>query len=302
MIHIEELGTEIAFSENPRVLMVGDDSPNSYKIYRLFTGEVKLSCEDTLREYEIRKNALASHYGAIDTSFAQTITQYIIDEDEIDKSIVSFGTLIQKPRLRSKNFKYFQELFYEICSYHLAISANNYIQAFVHEYRMIEYIAYAYPLIYAIRSQDFYKTFGHLETYVKNEGKGELGFLQKAINKIFEGSEIFSTSFDISLDSIGNTNIRNNYRSIFSNLINQKWLHESTSDSIFAIKFNSVGSVLIELRNKIFHHSVNTSNNILSIKLLDINLFMKLVTPTFFTWLGVVYTEIFKAILEFEDN
>ncbi len=301
MIHIEELGTEIAFSENPRALMVADDSPNSYKIFRLFTGQVKLSCEDTLREYEIRGNALASHYGAVDTSFAQTIAQYIIDEEDID-SIGWLGSIIQKPKLKRRNFRYFQELFDEICAYHLAISARNYVQAFVHEYRMIEYIAYAYPLIYAIRSQDFYTTFGHLEQYVKNEGKGELGFLQKAISKIFEGSEIFNTSFDISLDSIGNANIRNSYRSIFSNYIQQKWLHESTSDSIFAIKFNSVGSVLIELRNKIFHHSVNTSNNILSSKLFDINLFMELVTPTFFTWLGVVYTEIFKSILELEDN
>ena len=301
MIHINELGTEISFSENPRVLMVDDNSPNSYKIFRLFTGQVKLSCEDSLREYEVRKNALAFHYESIDSSFAQTIARYIIDDEDID-SICWLGNIVQKPNLKRKNIKYFQELFDEICAYHLAVSAHNYVQAFVHEYRMIEYIAYAYPLIYAMRSQDFYMTFSNLEKYVKNEGRGELGFFQNAISKIFEGSDIFSTSFDISLASIGNTNIRNNYMSIFSTRIKQEWLHESTSDSIFAIKFNSVGSVLIELRNKIFHHSVNTSNNILSSELLDINLFMKLITPTFFTWLGVVYTEIFKAILEFEDN
>lgn len=301
MIHIEELGTENVFSEEPRVLMVADDSPNSYKIFRLFTGQVKLSCEDTLREFEVRENALASHYKIIDTSFAQTIAKYIIDDEDTD-SVGWLSNLIKRPRIKQKNFKYFQELYDEISAYHLAISANNYVQAFVHEYRMIEYIAYAYPLIYAIRSHDFYTTFGHLEKYVKNEGRGELAFLQKAISLIFEGSEIFSTSFDISLDSIGNTNIRNCYKSIFTNHIKPEWLHESTSDSLFAIKFNYVGSVLIELRNKIFHHSVNTPNNILSSTLLDINLFMELITPTFFTWLGVVYTEIFKAILEFEDN
>lgn len=301
MIHIEELGTEDTFSVESGVLRITDESPNPYKVYRLFTGQVKLSCEDTLREYEVHENALASHYEPIDTSFAQTIAKYIIDEEDID-SIVWLGDIIQKPQLKRKNHKYFQELFDEICAYHLSIAAHNYVQAFVHEYRMIEYIAYACPLIYAIRSQDFYTTFGHLENYVKNEGRGELGFLQKAISKIFEGSEIFSTSFDISLDSIGNTNIKNCYRSIFNNRIKQEWLHESSSDNIFALKFNSVGSMLIELRNKIFHHSVNTSNNILSSKLIDINLFMKLITPTFFTWLGVVYTEIFKAILEFEDN
>lgn len=301
MIHIEELGTESVFSVEPHVLRITDDSPNPYKVYRLFTGQVKLSCEDTQREYCVTNNALASHYGIDVQSFAQTIASYIIEEEGVD-SLRWLGEKAQHIRLKQKNGKYFQELYDEIGSYHLAISTNNYIQAFVHEYRMIEYIAYAYPLIYAIRSRDFYQTFGHLKKYVENEGKGELGFLKQAINKIFEGNEIFNTSFDISLDSISNTNIRDNYASLLNSCIKSDWLHDSSTDSLFALKFNKVGSVLIELRNKIFHHSVNTPNNFLASKLLDINLLMEILTPTFFTWLGVVYTEIFKAILDFENN
>ena len=301
MIHIEELGTEDPFSVEPFALRITDDSPNPYKVYRLFTGQVKLSCEDTLREYIVTKNALASHYGVNDDSFAQTIVSYIIDEEDID-GLVWLGERAQNIRLKQRNVKYFQELYDEICSYHLAHTSNNYTQAFVHEYRMIEYIAYAYPLIYAIRSRDFYMTFGHLKKYVENEGKGELGFLKQAINKIFEGSEIFNTTFDISLDSITNINIRDSYASLLNNCIKPDWLHNSSTDSLFALKFNSVGSLLIELRNKIFHHSVNTPNNFLASKLFDINLFMELITPTIFTWLGVVYTEVFKAILEFDNN
>lgn len=301
MIHIEELGTEDAFSIEPHVLMVSDDSPNSYKIFRLFTGQVKLSCEDTSREYEVRNNALATHYGAAYANFAQIIATYIIDEEDID-SITWLGSIIQRPGLKRKNIKYFQELYDEVCAYHLAISANNYVQAFVHEYRIIEYIAYAYPLIYAVSSRDFYTTFGHLKKFIENEGRGELGFLKQAINVIFKDNDIFSTSFDIPLDTISNPNIREGYISVFNSCIAKKWLHNSATESLVAIKFNCVGSVLIELRNKIFHHSVNTSNNFLASQLIDINLFTKLTTPIFFTWLGVIYTEIFKSILAFESK
>lgn len=300
MIHIEELCPDTAFSEKSRNLSVSDESPTAYKIFRLFTGMVKISCEITSRTCEISNDTIALCYSRSHDDFITKIASYIIEEEEID-SVEWLSNEVSKQRLKYRNIQYFKELYNELCNYYFAVNDNNYVAAFVHEYRMIEYIAYAYPLIYAVRSNDFYMTFGHLKNFVTNQGKGELSFFQSAINKIFDDG-ILSTSFDISLESISNENVKNIYCEILRGYIKPEWLHTSTTDDLFAIKFNQVSSVLIELRNKIFHHSVNTHNNLLASRLLDMNFFMKLITPTFFNWLSVVYLEVFKSILSFDSD
>lgn len=299
-IHIEERCPDTAFSEESRNLSVSDESPTAYKIFRLFTGMVKISCETTLRTCEISNDTIALCYSRSHDDFITKIASYVIEEEDID-SAKWLSNEVSKQRLKYRNIQYFRELYDELCNYYFAVNDNNYVAAFVHEYRMIEYIAYAYPLIYAARSNDFYMTFGHLKTFVSNQGKGELSFFQSAINKIF-ADDILSTSFDISLESISNENVKNIYCEILRGYIKPEWLHTSTTDDLFAIKFNQVSSVLIELRNKIFHHSVNTHNNLLASRLLDMNFFMKLITPTFFNWLSVVYLEVFKSILSFDSD
>lgn len=301
MIHIEELCSSSDFSEKSELLSVSDDSPMAYKIFRLFTGRVKISCEVTHRLCEINNDTISFCYSRNYDGFITKIASYIIEEDDIN-SVEWLSNEISKGRLRYRNINYFQELYDELCNYYFAVNDNNYVAAFVHEYRMIEYIAYAYPLIYAVRSNDFYMTFGHLKNFVNNQGKGELSFFQSAINKIFAKDDILSTSFDISLENISNEKVKNSYCDILRNYIKPEWQHPSTTDDLFAIKFNQVGSVLIELRNKIFHHSVNTQNNLLASRLLDMNFFMELITPTFFNWLSVVYLEVFKSILSFDSE
>lgn len=301
MIHIEELYPGDTFSERSRYLLVSDESPTAYKIFRLFTGMVKISCEITSRSCEINNDTIALCYSISNDDFITKIAKYVIEEEDVD-SVEWLSNEISKQRLKYRNVQYFQELYDELCNYYFAVYDNNYVAAFVHEYRMIEYIAYAYPLIYAVRSNDFYMTFGHLKNFVNNQGKGELSFFQSAINKIFNNNDILSTSFDISLESISNETVKNIYCGILRSYIKPEWQHTSTTDDLFAIKFNQVSSVLIELRNKIFHHSVNTHNNLLASRLLDMNFFMKLITPTFFNWLSVVYLEVFKSILSFDNE
>ena len=305
MIHIEDLCAKDLFSPETKSLSVSDGSPAAYKVFRLFTGQVRISCEITSTSYEVYNDAIALYYNRCTDNFIKKIASYIFEEEDLD-IVSSLAEAVSIPRLRYRNAKYFQELYNELCNYQFAVNARNSVTAFIYEYRILEYIAYACPLIYAVQSHDFYMTFAHLKNYVsnqgKNQGKGELNFFKNAINKIFEGNDILSTSFDISLINITNESIKDAYQIILKEHIKPEWLHETTSDDIFAIKFNEVSSVLIELRNKIFHHSVNTPDNLLASQLLDMNHFMGLITPTFFTWLGIVYLEIFKSILSFERN
>lgn len=302
MIHIEDLCADDVFTEQTKILSVSDNSPTVYKIFRLFTGQVKLSCEITGRSCLIENDTIELYYEKCSENFIERIANYVVREEEEVDSLSWLVNGISNHRLKHKNVKYFQELYDEICNYSFAVANKNYVAAFIHEYRIIEYIAYAYPLIYAVRSHDFYMTFGHLKKFVENQGKGELGFFKEAINKIFKGDDILSTSFDISLSNITDSTLREAYNRVLNTNIHSKCRHESTTDDLFAIKFNEVGSVLIELRNKIFHHSVNTPNNLLASELYDLNYFMELIVPTFFTWLGIVYLEVFKSIITFETN
>lgn len=304
MIHIEDLCAEDDFPEKAKNLFVSDNSPTIYKIYRLFTGQIKLSCEDTLRTCNVQDNVIAAYYASKSDSFIETLSDYVIDVDDVDDvdRPEMFSKYFDNQKLSVRNKTYFQELFDEICSYQFAISKSNYVAAFIHEYRIIEYIAYACPLIYAVRSHDFYATFGHLQNFINNAGKGELGFFKTAIDKIFERDAIFPTTFDISLTGIPNGNIKESYSKVLSICLHSDWLGASSTEETFAIEFRNVGSALIELRNKIFHHSLNNPKNILASRLLDINHFMEIVTPTFFTWLGVIYLGVFKSILSFETT
>lgn len=74
------------------------------------------------------------------------------------------------------NNNFFLHLLEEVSSYFYKTSKGSNTTSFVHLYRMLEYISYSFPLIYASISREYYGSFNRLKNYF-DTSKSELLFL-----------------------------------------------------------------------------------------------------------------------------
>ena len=58
-----------------------------------------------------------------------------------------------------QNKKFYENFLYELSSFFIHKKQKSHTAAFIHLYRSLEYISYAFPMIYASRANDFAKTF-----------------------------------------------------------------------------------------------------------------------------------------------
>ena len=82
-----------------------------------------------------------------------------------------------------QNQKFFERLTQEFNNYYFYQNRRSFTTAFAFIYRILETISYAFPLIYATKTNDFRGTYTLLKDYMSgNKDKGELGFFKSFIN------------------------------------------------------------------------------------------------------------------------
>lgn len=273
-------------------LKVNDNSPYLYKIYRLFTGRVLITSNYFSKSVNIKEDYLGLYLNSQRHNFYHKLASYWSDELTLEK----FSIIIGDKKIQYQNIEFFRQLFNEICSYHFALKAHNYTKSFVHIYRVLELIAYAFPMIYTIRTKEFKGSYQLLKQFLDNKDvKGELGFLKKSLEVIYgKDSDISRISIDIDLRSLP-LNLIDPIEKAYRNTIDTKWIHDDTTENILAIKFLNVGSAIINLRNRTFHN-LNNSSNLHCHHFIDLDLFYKNSITPFFSWIGILYLEILRTI------
>ncbi|NTW06947.1 MAG: hypothetical protein HGA29_03785, partial [Syntrophaceae bacterium] len=170
-----------------------------------------------------------------------------------------------------KNKKFYKAFLNELsgCIYNDEIGRHT--SAFIHLYRAYEHMSYAFPMIYSARTDDYIGTFDSLKKWMTSLGSegnvGELKFHKNFIKTLFENlPEIEDeNTVDIYINS------KTEYRErIFFGLVKKvlKWNDPSsyTSGTInpdkIAIKFTEYHSFIVDLRNRFFHYSNASHQNI----------------------------------------
>ncbi len=277
-------------SEKQKSLVVNSGSPYLYKVYRLFTGNIQLTDSLTKKTFTIKDNILSNVYTQRGPFYSR-ITKYISEEI----SSVELAKAISDRKSSNRNFNLYLELYCELASMHVAYQNDDYFNSFIHIYRVLERIAYAFPMIYARKTCDFSRTYSLLKSFLESKDKGELGFFRKAIKVIFKDDDILNFTFDIDLTTYAELNLQDKFYDVYTKKLfpGDTILDPTTNKTRIVINFINVGDAIITTRNKIVH-SLSDGDKLLCSDFIDLNIFFKSAIRPYFAWLSVLFLEIVR--------
>jgi hypothetical protein len=259
------------------------------KLIRLISGTCTLKCITPSKTIEQRRNYL----DALNTVHTQ-VTSKTLKECISPFKLSDLESYLNNTRY--SNLALLNDLLAEYSYYFLQVSRANHTSAFLHLYRILEYISYSFPLVHASVSKNFQGTFKDLQSYFTKDN-GELGFLRKFISKLFDGDPIYSTTVDVNVLHSDATIQKNIYKS-FKRILPQDKVTFDDTRMQFSIEYSDLISIIIMIRNRYFHFAIGGQRNIRSSEVTYPDLFFSQINHHALNWLSIIYFEVFKTLLD----
>jgi len=186
---------------------------------------------------------------------------------------------------------YYKQLLSEISSAIWRTNKSEHTLAFLHIYRFLEHISFAFPLLYAARSSNFNGAFSLLKDFF-SDTKAELSFFTKFIETSIE-QDLRNQTAKIDF-SVINTDYRHAIYTSVKNQIKTVNISSDVPDGELIVKNDGILELCINLRNRYFHFNVTNSENISTYRIGDSDDLFKLVNQPILNWLTVLYFETIK--------
>lgn len=196
-----------------------------------------------------------------------------------------------------QNQKFFERLTQEFNNYYFYQNRKSFTTAFAFIYRILETISYAFPLIYASKTNDFRGTYSLLKDYMSgNKDKGELGFFKSFIKVLFGDDPAAISSITIKIYGDTEEIQQKFFNSITKACPDQEIYDPTDTDEPrrISIKFTEYSSFIINIRNRFFHLFNSGQPNLQSDDILDADAFFYQVNEKSIYWISLVLLEIIK--------
>lgn len=298
--HIETLDDGV-FNANTSSLKVADGQSPKVILLRSVVGSVRIKHTLTETEFEQNYDYLDPDNVRAGLSPLERIALYLGNELTID----DLGVVFQNRKFIHQNQHFFDRLNKEFSNYYYYQSKESYTTAFAFLYRILETVSYAFPLIYASRSQDYKGTYSFLKECLSgNKDKGELGFFKSFIKVAFKDDPLLESS--INIDIVAETEeIQKIFYKAIDKACPDKEIFspvDTIEPRILAVNFSDYSSFIINLRNRFFHLFNSGQPNLQSDDILDADYFFKLVNKQSAYWLTIVLIEILKHNISRTDE
>jgi hypothetical protein len=196
-----------------------------------------------------------------------------------------------------QNQKFFERLTQEFNNYYFYQNRRSFTTAFAFIYRILETISYAFPLIYATKTNDFRGTYTLLKDYMSgNKDKGELGFFKSFIKVLFETDPAVNSSITINIYGDTEEIQQKFFSSIIKACPDQNIYDAADTDEPrkLSVKFTEYSSFIINLRNRFFHLFNSGQPNLQSDDILDADAFFYQFNEKSIYWISLILLEIIK--------
>ena len=187
---------------------------------------------------------------------------------------------------------YYQDLLSEICNVLWRTKTGEHTLAFLHLYRFLEHISFAFPLLYAARTSDFNGAFASLKELLSDAEKKELSFFRKFVETSIE-AHLRSQTVKVVFNDVD----LGNRHAVYFAIKNQVSALSRTStvlDTEIEIKYDGILDLCINLRNRYFHFAATNPQNISSSGIGDSDVLFSRVNQPILNWLAVLYFETLK--------
>lgn len=200
-------------------------------------------------------------------------------------------------KVKNTNYLLINDLLVEFSYFFLNENKGNHTSAFIHLFRILEFISYSFPLIHASTSKNYYGTFNSLKKFFTQDG-GELSFLIKFVNKLFETDPILNTEVDIEVRYTIKPEVQTKiYKSYKRVLMSDKITFDDSTET-FSFEYQYFIELIRSLRNRYFHFAVGGQKNIRSTEIEYPDIFFKQINDCAVNWLSIIYFEIFKTMVD----
>lgn len=179
---------------------------------------------------------------------------------EGDIALAEYGLFVTA--LSAQNADFFEKLRQELTIALLAKREERFTESFLYFYRVLEMTAVAFPLLYASSQSDFRRAHLFLKSLMDNERTGDLKVLNTAVPVIAAQANLTAVTFDFSISGSEAA-----WVAMFKSQIERCKIHQTAgfefepdSDILFRVPFNSMPSLLVQFRNRMFHYKVGEAN------------------------------------------
>ena len=167
------------------------------------------------------------------------------------------------------NSRFYVNILLEVTNALQSKSQQRDTQAFLYIYRTFEHIAYTFPLMYLQNEVSYSKTYDTLKKYFSDGGNSELAFCKQFIEKFLDASLLDST-INIEFES----SIAENIKVLNLLKVSNKFILSTYG---IHIKYRDVWDLVVECRNRYFHHLSGMSNSISSEVMVDSDSFFRII-------------------------
>lgn len=239
----------------PRPFGLYSDGAAPHEIVRLLLGSVNVRHASTGRTTALTTNEFRQT--ARRMCRPERISHFLFEGDIALAEYESFVTA-----LSAQNADFFEKLRQELTIALLAKREGRFTEAFLYFYRVLEMTAVAFPLLYATSQSDFKRAHAFLKSLMNNDRDGDLKVLNTAVPVIAAQANLTSVTFDFSISGSEAA-----WVSMFKAQIERCNIQavdgfefEPDSDVLFRVPFNSMPSLLVKFRNRMFHYRAGEAN------------------------------------------
>lgn len=282
----------------PEALKIsGHSDPELLLILRILSGNVEITHNYSDNSIKNRKNYFYSDL----TRFQNWNLEFprLFSEETTSSDLAEFIT-----QTRFVNRSFYKVILAEISHFILHEKKTSHTSAFIFLYRILEKISYAFPMIYASKSQDFLRSFNELKTLMAGSGeKKELGFFKTFVETIHHKDPIANTSIDITIDA-KNSSVQEQMFKALKEVASDSSIHEDTREyGMLSIKYCEMGSFIITIRNRFFHNLNGSANNIESNKIVDSDEIFSFINPMAMHWLSqILFKVTHYSLTNYQDQ
>lgn len=274
----------------PQELHINNNTSYEALLIRLLTGTIDIRHLITNEKCKARINYVALNYQEQNRISSRSISAYFSSE-----GLEKLGNYLVLNNRANKHYN--ETLLLESSHLIMAKHNENYLSAFVHLYRLLEFISYSFPLIHTSNTKNYFGSFTKLQSYFSNGG--ELSFLISFVEKLFENKPelLLSAEFNVPGTS---AEIRHKLYKSIKIILNKQESLITYNDSLyqFNIEYKNLIEVIVSIRNRYFHFATGGIRNFKSSEIIDPNLFFEIIVDNTFNWISRIYFEILSGSLD----
>ncbi|KWT47413.1 hypothetical protein [Lactiplantibacillus plantarum] len=284
------------------------DTKNINELEKNEVLETLIEILDQKHELVFEKNNNVSRQSCkLDTKQDTMLFYLSIDNSDYEESVIKQCCM--------KNNKIYTTLLWELIHYFYYTNKESYTTAFLHLYRILEYLTFAAPIIYMKKSLSFINAYNSMKNlFLDNGGKnqGELKFFREFLNKTInveqnvtneKGHRINESNLDneISSDVFLSDETYSNLKKGLKNLIGDTKLMKFDDDEKkLSIKCFDIMDSFVKLRNKAFHDKIDYKNKANTEVLLD-DIF-EVMNDIYVNWIEYILNYSIKADYEMHQD